>query len=134
MSPIHLHFLFFISFSMAIYLVHFQRVVLETLYDHFKCKILRRHLLMKVCILFTVFCVLRHVSDRLSQTALTFELNILSIVLILICFAVRIVLNMMNATLAFCILALTSSFVPPCLLIVLPRYVNESVSASGSPF
>ena len=43
-------------------------------------------------------------------------------------------LNMMNATLAFCILALTSSSVPPFLLIVLPRYVNESVSSSGSPF
>ena len=41
---------------------------------------------------------------------------------------------MMNATLAFCILALTSSAVPPCLLIILPRYVNESVSSSGSPF
>ena len=41
---------------------------------------------------------------------------------------------MMNATLAFCILALASSAVPPCLLIVLPRYVNESVSSSGSPF
>ena len=41
---------------------------------------------------------------------------------------------MMNATLAFCILALTSSSVPPFLLIVLPRYVNESVSSSGSPF
>ena len=41
---------------------------------------------------------------------------------------------MLNATLAFCILALTSSFVPPFLLIVQPRYVNESVSSSGSPF
>ncbi|KAK2171524.1 hypothetical protein NP493_1055g01007 [Ridgeia piscesae] len=41
---------------------------------------------------------------------------------------------MINATLAFCILALTSSSVPPFLLIVLPRYVNESVSSSGSPF
>ena len=41
---------------------------------------------------------------------------------------------MMNATLAFGILALTSSAVPPCLLIILPRYVNESVSSSGSPF
>ena len=39
---------------------------------------------------------------------------------------------MMNATLAFCILALTSSYVPPFLLIVLLRYVNESVSSSGS--
>ncbi|KAK2190993.1 hypothetical protein NP493_63g03037 [Ridgeia piscesae] len=34
---------------------------------------------------------------------------------------------MMNATLAFCILALTSSCVPPFLLIVLPRYVTESI-------
>ena len=41
---------------------------------------------------------------------------------------------MMNATLAFCILALTSSSVPPFFLIMLPRYVNESVSSSGSPF
>ena len=41
---------------------------------------------------------------------------------------------MMNATLAFCTLALTSSSVPPSLLIVLPRYVNEFVSSSSSPF
>ncbi|KAK2192709.1 hypothetical protein NP493_24g02006 [Ridgeia piscesae] len=41
---------------------------------------------------------------------------------------------MMNATLAFCILALTSSSVPQFLFTVLPRYVNESVSSSGSPF
>ena len=40
----------------------------------------------------------------------------------------------MNATLAFCILALTSSSVSPFLWIVLPIYVNESVSSSGSPF
>ena len=43
-------------------------------------------------------------------------------------------LNMINATLGFCILALTSSSVPLFLLIVLPRYVNESVSSSGFPF
>ena len=54
-----------------------------------------------------VFCVLRHVSDPWSKTALIFELNILSLVLILICFALQICLNMMNATLAFCIVALT---------------------------
>ena len=65
---------------------------------------------------------------------MTFELNILSLVLVLICFALQIFLNMMNATLAFCILALTSSSVPPFLLIVLPMYVNDSVSSSGSPF
>ena len=65
---------------------------------------------------------------------MTFELDILSLVLILISFALHIFLNMMSATLAFCILALASSFVPPFLLIELPRYVNESISSSGSPF
>ena len=40
----------------------------------------------------------------------------------------------MNATLTFYILPLTFSSVPPFLLIVLPRYVNEYVSSSGSPF
>ena len=57
-----------------------------------------------------------------------------SLVLIWMCVALQMFLNMMNATLAFCILALTSSSVPPFVLIVLPSYVNESVSSSGSPF
>ena len=77
--PIHLHFLFFITFSMGSCLVIFQSVVLDTLSVHFRCKILRGYLLMKVCILFSVFCVLRHVSDPYSKTALTFELNILKL-------------------------------------------------------
>ena len=38
---------------------------------------------------------------------------------------------MRNATLAFCILALTSSL-PPLLLIMLPRYLKGYVSSSGS--
>ena len=41
---------------------------------------------------------------------------------------------MMNATLAFCILALMSSSVLPFVLIVLSRYVNESDSSNGPPF
>ena len=44
-------------------LVIFQSVVLDILSVHFRCRILRRHLLMKVCILFSDFSVLRHVSD-----------------------------------------------------------------------
>ncbi|KAK2181399.1 hypothetical protein NP493_400g01028 [Ridgeia piscesae] len=35
----------------------------------------------------------------------------------------------MNATLAFCILALTSSSVPPFVFILLPMYMNECVSS-----
>ena len=41
---------------------------------------------------------------------------------------------MIKATVDFYILALTCSSVPPFLLIVLPRYVSESVSSSDSPF
>ena len=51
------HFLWVVAWSF------FQSVVLDMLSVHFRCRILRRHLLMKVCILFSVFCVLRHVSD-----------------------------------------------------------------------
>ena len=51
--------------------------------------------------------------------------------LILICFAFHFFLS---TTLAFCSFALTSSSVPPFLLIVLPGYVNESVSSGGAPF
>ena len=51
------------TFSKGSCLVIYQSIVLDTLSVHFRCKILHRHLLMKVCILFSVFCVLRHVSD-----------------------------------------------------------------------
>ena len=61
--PVHFHFLFFISFSMGSCLVIFQSVVLDILSVHFRCRILRRHLLMKVCFLLSALCVLRHDSD-----------------------------------------------------------------------
>ena len=93
--PIYPHFIFCITFSVGSCLVHFQSVVLVTL---------RRHLLLNVCIPFSVFCVLCHVSDSWTTTALTSELNILSLVLRLICFAFQIVLNKINAVVAFCIL------------------------------
>ena len=57
MCPIHLHFLFFISFTIDSCLVIFQSIVLDILSVHFRHRILRRHLLMKVCILFSMFCV-----------------------------------------------------------------------------
>ena len=60
MCHIHLHFLFFISFAVGNCLV-ICNVVLDTLSVHFRGRILRRHLLMKVCILVSVFCVLRHI-------------------------------------------------------------------------
>ena len=63
------------------------------------------------------FCVHRHVSDPQSNMALTVELNIFSLVFSLIWFAFLFVLNIMNATLAFCDLALMSSSMRPYLLL-----------------
>ena len=65
--PIHLHFLFFISCSMGSGLVIFQSLVLGTLSVHFMCRIVRRHLLMEVGILFSVFCVFLVSSDFALQ-------------------------------------------------------------------
>ena len=65
-------------------------VVLDTLSIHFRGSILNRHLLMKVYILFSVFCVTRHVYDPLSKTALTLGLSIPSFMLLLIWFALQI--------------------------------------------
>ena len=52
--PIHLHYLFFISFFTGSCLVISHSVVLDTLSDHFRGNILRWHLLMNVCIFFSV--------------------------------------------------------------------------------
>ena len=49
MCPIHLLF-FFIPLAMCSCFVHFHSVVLVVLSDHFRCRILDRHLLMNVCI------------------------------------------------------------------------------------
>ena len=49
-------------------LVILQSVVLGSLSVHLRCRILCRHLLMKVCILVSVFYTLRHVSDPQSKT------------------------------------------------------------------
>ena len=46
--PIHLHVVFVISCSTGSCLVLSHSVVLGTLSDHFRCKILRRHLLLKI--------------------------------------------------------------------------------------
>ena len=95
--------------------------------------ILRRHLFTNVCILFTVCLVILHVSELYNRTDLTLELNILILVFSLISFDFQILLSMRKATRAFWIRALVSSSVPPVLLILLPRYVKQSVSSSGFP-
>ena len=52
MCPIHLHCIFFIEFSIG--LAYFQSVLLDTLSDHFRCRILRRYWLINACITFLV--------------------------------------------------------------------------------
>ena len=127
------HFLRFISISTGSWLVLVHKVLLLTLSDHFTFIILRRHLFTNICILFTVCLVIIHVSELYNITDLTLELNIFMLVFSLISFDFQILLRMRKATRALWIRALVSSSVPPVLLILLPRYVKQSVSASGFP-
>ena len=122
-----------ISISTGSWLVLVHKVLLLTSSDLFTFMILRRHLLTNVCILFTVCLVILHVSELYNRTDLTLELNILILVFSLISFDFQILLIMRKATRAFWIRALVSSSVPPILLILLPRYVKQSVSSSGFP-
>ena len=131
--PIQRHFLRFISISTGTWFVLVHRVLLLTLSDHFTFMILRRHLFTNVCILFIVCLEILHVSELYNITDLTLELNILILVFSLISFDFQILLSMRKATRAFSIRALVSSSVPPVLLILLPRYVKQSVSSSGFP-
>ena len=104
-------------------------MLLLTLSDHFTFMIPQRHLFTNVCTLFTVCLVSLHVSELYNTT----DLNILILVFSLISFAFEILLRMRKATCALWIRALVSSYVPLVLLVVLPRYVKQSVSSSGFP-
>ena len=87
---------------------------------------LLRQLLIKVCNILVVVLVVIHVSAPYSSTDFTLELNRR----IFMCndniLELQMFLSYINAPLALPILALTSTSVPPCLSIILPRYVKIS--------
>ena len=81
---------------------------------------------MKVCTFLMAALVVRHFSDPYRSTDFTFELKILILVFLLISLDLQMFLRARNDVLAFPILAMMSSSVPPFLLMMLPRYVKLS--------
>ncbi|VDO84127.1 unnamed protein product [Schistosoma curassoni] len=77
--------------------------------------------------------VVLEVSAPYNRTVSTFVLKILTLILVESCFEFHIFFNCRNAVLAFPILTFTSASEPPCSLVMLPRYVNDSTSSRVSP-
>jgi hypothetical protein len=86
---------------------------LEIIFDHHILNIYLRHLFTKVCNLRWMSFVTRQVSHPYKSTDFTHALNILILVPFCINLDSHTLLNLQNATLAFCILAFISLLVPP---------------------
>lgn len=131
--PIHPHLLRRISSSAGSWLARCHRSALLMVSDQRIWRILPRQLLMKVCTFLMVVFVVLHVSAPYRSTDLTLELNSLIFVRVDTALKLQMFFSYKYAALALAILALTSASVPPCLLMMLPRYVKASTSSSSLP-
>ena len=96
--------------------------------------ICRKHLLMKTCTCLIRALVYLQVSEPYRRTDLTFELNILSFVLVRSDLQLQTGRSIAKACCAFFFfLAFMSSSVPPVGLTMLPRYVNSFTSSKACP-
>ncbi|VDP25171.1 unnamed protein product [Schistosoma mattheei] len=120
--PIHFHRLFLISSSAESWFVLYQSMVL-----------LMVSVFINACIFLIVVVVVLQVSAPYSRTALTFVLEILTLILVESCFEFHMFFNRRNATLALPILAFTPASEPPCSSMMLPRYVKDSTSSRVPP-
>ena len=78
--------------------------------------------------LFFVLALRNHVSEPYRRTDFTFELKICILVLVAIRLDDQTLCRIAKAPRAFLILEITSSSVPPLVVIVLPRYMNFGTS------
>ena len=129
--PIQPHFLWRICLASGSCPARSHKSVLLILSGHRMPRIRRRQVLIKHWIFWCNALVVRHVSHPYSNTDLTLELKILSLVPVLI--DPQIFFNRTKAPLALPTLALTSWPVPPFLSTKLPRYTKLSTSFTCSP-
>ena len=122
--PIQPHFLWRICLASGSCLARSHKSVLLILSGHRMPRIRRRQVLTKHWIFWCDALVVRHVSHPYSNTDLTLELKILSLVPVLISVDPQIFFNRTKAPLALPTLALTSWSVPPFLSTTLPRYTK----------
>ena len=113
MCPSHLHFLCNMSVSIGFWFVLCQRLILLIFSGQRIFIILRKHVLIKVCIFFEFPFVVLQVSAPYSRTLFTFELKRRSFVLLPISLDFHRLFSCMKAVLALLILVLMSASVPP---------------------
>ena len=119
--PIHVHFLLAISLLMLCWSVLLQISLSVVLSCHLVFRMYLRHLLMNVCSILVVVLVTLHVSEPYSSTIFTLVLKILILFHVEKDNVFHTVFKMLNACLAFPILFLTSSSLPPLSVTTLPR-------------
>ncbi|VDP35929.1 unnamed protein product [Schistosoma margrebowiei] len=95
--------------------------------------ILRRPLFINTCTFLMMAVVVLEVSAPYIRTVLTFVLKILTLILVNSCFEFHMFFCCRNVTLALPILAFTSTSDPPYSLMMLSRYLNDSISFRASP-
>ena len=127
------HFLWRICLANGSCPARSHKSVLLILSGHRMPRIRRRQVLTKHWIFWSTALIVRHVSHPYSNTDLTLELKILSLVPLLISVDPQIFFNRTKAPLALPTLALTSWSVPPFLSTTLPRYTKLSTSFTCSP-
>ena len=119
--PIHVHFHLAISFLMLCWSVLIQISLFVVLSCHLVFRMYLRHLLMNVCSILVVVLFALRVSEPYSSTLFTLVLKILVLFHVEKNYVFHTVLKMLKACLAFPILFLTSSSVPPLSVTTLPR-------------
>ena len=131
--PIRVHFLLAISLLMLCWSVLLQISLFVVLSCHMVFRMYFRHLLMNIRSIRVVVLIALHVMPY-SSTFFTLVLKILILFRVEKDDVFHTVFKMLNACLAFSILFLTSSSVPPVSVTTLPRQVNLLASSISFPF
>ena len=131
--PIHPHRLFLISSPTFCWCIFSHKSLLLMVFGQRIWRILLRQLLIKVRYFLVVVLVVLSVSDPYSSTFIL-VLNRRICVCNDTTLELQMFFSCINAPLALPILALTSTTAPPCLSIILPRYVKVSTSSISFKF
>ncbi|VDO79344.1 unnamed protein product [Schistosoma margrebowiei] len=91
-------------------------------------------MLINTCNILMMVVVVLEVPAPYSRTDLTFVLKIVTLILVDSCFELHMFFNCRNAVFALPILVLTSASDPPrSSMMLLTRYVKDSISSRASP-
>ncbi|VDP36639.1 unnamed protein product [Schistosoma margrebowiei] len=127
--PIHFQHLFLISSSTESWFIISHNRLLLMVSGQRTFRMLCRQLSRSTCMVVVVL----QFSAPYNRTVLTFVLNVLTLMLTRISLELHMFFSCRNVVFTLQILAFTSTSNPPCLPMLLPRYVKGSTSSRASP-